>query len=380
MKRNKILIVAFAILFVLAAALLFNRFGKIDLKGQVFVNEDSSITIGLYNDGKFYLDTTGNGSWDKVSGGDTFYDFGIRSIQATAMSVVGDWDGDGADDIGLYNDGKFYLDTTGNGKWDKVSGGDTFYDFGINSIRETAKPFIGDWDGDGADNVGLYNQGKIYLDVTGNGKWDKVSGGDAFYDAGIDPDSETAMPILVEGRIWQSCGNGMIDPGEECNEPGLSCAPGQICNATTCLCEMADLCGNGQVDPGEECGEPGLSCNVDERCESCLCIPMSCGDGIIDPGEECDDGNIVDGDGCSSECTIELPLPALCGNGIVETPEECDDGNTTDGDGCSSSCMLELPQLPGCGNATIDPGEECEQGILMCTGGEVCEDCMCVAP
>ncbi len=30
-----------------------------------------------------------------------------------------------------------------------------------------------------------------------------------------------------------------------------------------------------------------------------------CGDGWIDPNEECDDGNIWDGDGCSSSCTIE---------------------------------------------------------------------------
>ena len=30
-----------------------------------------------------------------------------------------------------------------------------------------------------------------------------------------------------------------------------------------------------------------------------------CGNGVIDEGEECDDGNTIDGDGCSSSCTIE---------------------------------------------------------------------------
>ena len=37
-----------------------------------------------------------------------------------------------------------------------------------------------------------------------------------------------------------------------------------------------------------------------------------CGDGILYAGEECDDGNLVDGDGCSATCEIEvqpLPLP-----------------------------------------------------------------------
>lgn len=32
-----------------------------------------------------------------------------------------------------------------------------------------------------------------------------------------------------------------------------------------------------------------------------------CGDGIVEPGEECDDGNTIDGDGCSSECRYEHP-------------------------------------------------------------------------
>lgn len=30
---------------------------------------------------------------------------------------------------------------------------------------------------------------------------------------------------------------------------------------------------------------------------------------------------------------------AVCGNSIVETGETCDDGNTVDGDGCSSTCQ-----------------------------------------
>jgi cysteine-rich repeat protein len=30
----------------------------------------------------------------------------------------------------------------------------------------------------------------------------------------------------------------------------------------------------------------------------------------------------------------------LCGNSVVEVDEDCDDGNLTDGDGCSSDCRL----------------------------------------
>ncbi len=42
----------------------------------------------------------------------------------------------------------------------------------------------------------------------------------------------------------------------------------------------------------------------------------SCGDGVIDPGEQCDDGNTIDGDGCSAICGLE-------------------ESTTTNDDGCS---------------------------------------------
>jgi len=43
---------------------------------------------------------------------------------------------------------------------------------------------------------------------------------------------------------------------------------------------------------------------------SCPVTP-ACGDGIPQTGEQCDDGNTVDGDGCSSTCTIEGALATL---------------------------------------------------------------------
>ena len=38
-----------------------------------------------------------------------------------------------------------------------------------------------------------------------------------------------------------------------------------------------------------------------------------CGNGIIDPGETCDDGNIINGDGCSSTCQAEIPTEDTAG-------------------------------------------------------------------
>ncbi|MBN1494185.1 DUF4215 domain-containing protein [Candidatus Peregrinibacteria bacterium] len=69
--------------------------------------------------------------------------------------------------------------------------------------------------------------------------------------------------------------------------------------------------------------------------------PNFCGDGSVGGTEECDDGNNIDGDGCSSDCKIELYSAAMCGDGIIQAPEECDDGNNNDGDGCSAACEIE---------------------------------------
>jgi cysteine-rich repeat protein len=41
-------------------------------------------------------------------------------------------------------------------------------------------------------------------------------------------------------------------------------------------------------------------------------IPPSCGNGKKDAGEECDDGNNKSGDGCSYNCTLEIPTDLSC--------------------------------------------------------------------
>jgi cysteine-rich repeat protein len=76
-----------------------------------------------------------------------------------------------------------------------------------------------------------------------------------------------------------------------------------------------------------------------------------CGNNVLEPPELCDDGNVVDGDGCDSNCT-----PTGCGNGVVTAGEQCDDGNVVSGDCCSATCVLEnLP--PDCSGAAPSIGD-----------------------
>ncbi len=52
--------------------------------------------------------------------------------------------------------------------------------------------------------------------------------------------------------------------------------------------------------------------NLDDVCLVGLSKLPKCGDGILDPDEQCDDGNDFDGDGCSSDCKLEVTASGGC--------------------------------------------------------------------
>jgi cysteine-rich repeat protein len=95
----------------------------------------------------------------------------------------------------------------------------------------------------------------------------------------------------------------------------------------------------------------------------------------VDRGEECDDGNNLDNDGCSADCTTELPM-ARCGDGSVDVGEECDDGNNLDNDGCSSRCQRDI-------QVELDEGQLGCTAIYQCfnTCGQGDRNCVnaCIA-
>jgi len=146
----------------------------------------------------------------------------------------------------------------------------------------------------------------------------------------------------VEGTAPSLCGNGILNPGEECDDGNT--INGDGCSSTCLMEGPGPECGNGLLEITEECDDgnttSGDGCTA--ACEVEHSAPLECGNGILDVGEECDDGNTADGDGCSAFCVIEEEPEAVCGNGILEEPEEeCDDGNTINDDGCSATCEIE---------------------------------------
>jgi fibro-slime domain-containing protein len=200
------------------------------------------------------------------------------------------------------------------------------------------------------------------------------------------------------------CGDGIIEPGEICddgnNMSGDGCSadcktieqdyacptPGQPC-VSTVVCgdgkvTGTETCDDGNTTSGDGCSstcqiEPGWQCGTPGQ----RCTAAACGDGIIAGNEQCDDGNTVSGDGCSANCTLEVGFacvtqmgpPAsvchatVCGDGVKEGFEQCDDGNLIPYDGCSPTCTVE-PKCAGgmctatCGDGLKFPQEQCDDG------------------
>jgi cysteine-rich repeat protein len=160
--------------------------------------------------------------------------------------------------------------------------------------------------------------------------------------------------------LTKSCG-GVTD---------LSCSPFPECVVTSAINTghalaaaiygEPSVCGNATGEGLEECDDGALI--EGDGCDS-NCTHTACGNGIVTAGEDCDDGNTLSDDGCSSTCSVEF-----CGDGIVQAAlgEECDDGTTVSGDGCSSTCRHEF-----CGDTIVQPGlgEECDDGNMIRNDG-----------
>jgi cysteine-rich repeat protein len=190
------------------------------------------------------------------------------------------------------------------------------------------------------------------------------------------------------------------------------CPPGEPCRHLEC--------GNGVVDRGclvpFECHQASLRTDIDgpyhyedcddgnqvdgDGCSSECTVEYSstCGDGRIDALETCDDGNLIREDGCDEHCRArhgfhcDVPgepcVPNVCGDGRGDE-SGCDDGNTNSGDGCSDLCDIELGwtcPLEGaceeayCGNSSVDEySNEDEDGFAGAwnVGGQLIrrEDC-----
>jgi cysteine-rich repeat protein len=137
-------------------------------------------------------------------------------------------------------------------------------------------------------------------------------------------DSDDACVICEPG-----CGDGIVTPPETCEPPGSNAGQPNECR------DDCTFCGDGNLDSGEQCDDGN---NVDgDGCSAFCQDEPICGDGVINqPGETCEPpgSNAGQPNECRDDCTF-------CGDGNLDSGEQCDDGNNVDGDGCSANCTDE---------------------------------------
>ncbi len=144
-----------------------------------------------------------------------------------------------------------------------------------------------------------------------------------------DPDTTTGEPSTTGDPMTGTDTNGCTDPNLPCCESDSDCAPGQLCIDGVCTGEGMTtgdpgVCGNGIVEPGEECDDGND--NPNDGCDSCmlngLCNnpndPDCCNsDDECPPDQICVMGTCT-GNFLQCEADSDCPPMMQCVNGLCQ--------------------------------------------------------------
>ena len=172
-----------------------------------------------------------------------------------------------------------------------------------------------------------------------------------------------SLPVCNNGKCNGGCAIQFLRPCIEQSELLLSQEEPQYVlfseEPSAPTEEFSPLCGDRRIDGAEQCDDGN---NVDgDGCSSLCVIEPSvvgrCGDGILEQWEECDNGEFnsdIAPNACRTDCRF-----SYCGDTILDADEECDDGNQNPDDGCNALCLRAF-----CGNGLIETGESCDNGFF----------------
>ncbi len=187
-------------------------------------------------------------------------------------------------------------------------------------------------------------------DGAGGGPVEAASSSSSTSGPAVDPAAST--PTTTESTGPASTGTLSTTSTSDAPDSDGSVESGSSTNAESSSGGATDgsteNCGNGVRDPGEECDD-GYASNSDTVGMCTLaCKRPVCGDGLVWQGyENCDSGP-NNNDSLYNGCTTNCELGPHCGDSIVQDSEECDAGpaNGTgespseDGVACESLCRF----------------------------------------
>ena len=113
----------------------------------------------------------------------------------------------------------------------------------------------------------------------------------------------------------------------------------------------------------------------------------ACGNGVVDPGEQCDDGNLIDGDCCSSSCQFEAAGNPCSDNNACTQTDQCNGAGHCVGANPVICSALDQCHVAGtcdsgtgvCSNPTAADGAGCNAGNACLPAADACLSGVCVA-
>jgi len=170
---------------------------------------------------------------------------------------------------------------------------------------------------------------------------------------------------------------------------GTACGTGKYCDAGVCT---TAVCGNGMVEPGEQCDDgnatngdgcdtsctfsctnPATDCTAaPPACQAWQCSAAHACAAVADAtknGQACPGGA-----GFTCKNGVCSAPAATCGNGVKEAGEACDLGamNGT-GQGCSATCQLDCATNADCADANACNGTE--TCVMATVNGQQVQKC-----